>query len=368
METFKFTVDSALLNELGERLVESVHIALMELVKNAYDADATKVTITFGTTEDGASKIVILDTGTGMNLNEVRDYWMKIDTTNKLAKRFSRVYGRPRTGSKGIGRFSCRRLGSHLELSTVGKTKDGRLQKTEVKFDWVTFEAGTDVTEIECPGRSEFIKNEKTGTRLTIIQRNGNEWTQGRFDFIKRHLAVLAANSGAKRPNFKIDPGFKIALRAPQFKGGEVEDLRDEMIDAGSGTVTDHVDEKGYAICNLEAMSIGKRKFKSPERFHQLKGVTLKVGIIVDDKPQMRVPKALSKGTLGEILNEWGGVQVRFNGFRVYPYGDDDWLDIDFNRGNRQTSQNELLTKFTEELFGIKANHSKLTLLSGRSI
>src|SRR5882672_9371136 len=156
METFKFTVDSALLNELGERLVESVHIALMELVKNSYDADATKVTITFGTTDDGASKIEIADTGKGMTLDEVRDYWMKIATTNKLKKRFSPVYGRPRTGEKGIGRFCCRRLGSYLELSTIAHTRPKRLQKTEVTFDWKTFIAGTDVTEIKCPGHTGF--------------------------------------------------------------------------------------------------------------------------------------------------------------------------------------------------------------------
>jgi signal transduction histidine kinase len=368
METFKFTVDSALLNELGERLVESVHIALMELVKNSYDADATNVTISFGGTKEGNPKIEILDTGAGMTLEEVREYWMKIATTNKLRKRFSPIYGRPRTGSKGIGRFCCRRLGSYLELSTVGKSKSGSLQKTEVKFDWTTFEAGTDVTEIECPGYSTTIQKEKTGTKLTIIQRGGNEWTQNRFDFIKRHLAVLAANNGTRRSGFKIDPGFKITLHAPQFKGGEVEDLREEMINAGWGTVTAEIDAKGYAICKLEALGIGKKMFSSPEKFPHLKGVTLKVGIIVEDKEQMRNPKVLSKGTVGEILNEWGGVQVRYNGFRVYPYGaDDDWLNIDFDRGNRQTSPNELLTEFAKGLFGANANRSMLALLSGRA-
>lgn len=367
MEKFKFTVDSALLNELGERLVESVHIALMELIKNSYDADAPKVTIAFGSTDDGASKIEVIDSGTGMTLEEVRDYWMKIATTNKLRKRFSPVYGRPRTGAKGIGRFCCRRLGSYLELSTVGKLKSGEFQKTEVQFDWDTFEAGTDVTEIECPGRSRIVEEENTGTKLTIIQRRGSEWTQGRFDFIKRHLAVLAANSGAKRPGYKIDPGFTISLRAPEFSGGDVEDLRDEMIEAGWGTVTAAIDEKGYGVCSLEALDIGKKTFKTPERFRHLKGVTLKVGIIVDEKEQMRNRRVLSKGTLPEILDEWGGVQVRYNGFRVYPYGDDDWLRIDFDRGNRQTAPNKLLAEFAQGLFGANANRSMLALLSGRS-
>ncbi len=68
MAILKFTVDSALLNELGEKLVETVHIALVELVKNSYDADATDVKIKF--IEDpssGTSELHIIDNGTGMN-------------------------------------------------------------------------------------------------------------------------------------------------------------------------------------------------------------------------------------------------------------------------------------------------------------
>ena len=84
METLEFSVDSALLSELGERLVESVHVALLELVKNAYDADATQVTIQITPSEgDAGPEVRIEDNGTGMALDEVRGYWMRIATTHK---------------------------------------------------------------------------------------------------------------------------------------------------------------------------------------------------------------------------------------------------------------------------------------------
>ena len=124
MSTLHFTVDSALLEELGEKLVETVHIALVELVKNSYDADATKVEIIFTTDEKGNSEIHIIDDGKGMNYEAVEKYWMRIATTNKEKSNNSTIFGRPLTGAKGIGRFSCRRLGGHLELITCG-TKDG---------------------------------------------------------------------------------------------------------------------------------------------------------------------------------------------------------------------------------------------------
>ncbi len=78
MERIEFTVDAALLRQLGERLVGRPHIALAELIKNSYDADATLVTLGF----DGDS-IEIEDNGHGMTFEEFRDGWMRIGTPAK---------------------------------------------------------------------------------------------------------------------------------------------------------------------------------------------------------------------------------------------------------------------------------------------
>ena len=111
---FYFSVDSALLGELGEKLVSTVHVALTELVKNAYDADASFVSINILPEKQRGSRVVIEDNGTGMTIDQVRAFWMKIGTTNKVDQPKSQRYGRLRTGSKGIGRFACRRLGLNL--------------------------------------------------------------------------------------------------------------------------------------------------------------------------------------------------------------------------------------------------------------
>ncbi|WP_415375507.1 ATP-binding protein [Patiriisocius sp. Uisw_017] len=73
----KFSIDSALLKELGEKLVEAVHLALSELVKNSYDTDATEVEIVFDTNDEGNEIIKIIDNGVGMNFDAVQNYWMK---------------------------------------------------------------------------------------------------------------------------------------------------------------------------------------------------------------------------------------------------------------------------------------------------
>jgi len=96
-----FSVASALLRELGERLVGRPHIALAELIKNSYDADATKVLIRFKS--DG---IEVLDNGHGMTRDEFEGYWMRIGSPHKQQLRFSRGFKRPMTGSKGVGRLA----------------------------------------------------------------------------------------------------------------------------------------------------------------------------------------------------------------------------------------------------------------------
>src|SRR3954463_15606249 len=90
--TLRFTVDAALLRELGERLVGKPHVALAELIKNAFDADATLVELTVR-----PDRIVVADNGHGMDLKAFRDYWMRIGSPHKEKQQVS-PGGRSLTG------------------------------------------------------------------------------------------------------------------------------------------------------------------------------------------------------------------------------------------------------------------------------
>jgi signal transduction histidine kinase len=370
-EYLRFTVDSALLRELGEKLVETVHLAVSELIKNAYDADASMALVQFTQDENGCDEIHITDDGVGMNFLEVKKYWMRIATTNKSEINISRKYGRPKTGAKGIGRFCCRRLGSRLKLITIGmsdsKFNDGtpELQKTEVEFPWDSFEPGRDVTEIQCPGRQWTVKGVQTGTTLIIGDLLG-QWDLRGYNSLKRQLAVLAANRGTLREGYVEDPGFNIMLEAPDLEGG-VRDLRDDLVNAGWATLTAHINNKHQAVCELEAMGIGRKTMISTTEFKTLKDVNLKLGILVGSRKQMRNTSVLSIGTLKTILPQWGGVQVRYKGFRVSPYGNDDWLGIDRDRGLRKRIPVAELYTFAQSLQGINPERVLLNMLSMRS-
>lgn len=372
MSTLHFTVDSALLEELGEKLVETVHIALVELVKNSYDADATEVEILFTRDKKGKSEIHIIDNGKGMDYDAVQKFWMRIATTNKDASNISKIFGRPLTGAKGIGRFSCRRLGDNLELITYGTKKgdkvglQARVERTVVKFPWADFSPGTDVTEIDCEGSTSLVTNHETGTTL-IIRDISEEWNTRGWNWLKRQLAVLSANRGLKRNGYAADPGFTIKITAPEFEGG-VRDIREDFINAGWGTLTAHINKHHQAVCTLEAMGIGRKTITSSIKFPSLKDISLEIGIMVSDRLQMRDTSTISITNLQQILPDWGGVQVKYKNFRVFPYGDDDWLNIDKDRGiRRHASKINELTAFAATLRGVDPSRSLLNLLSMRS-
>src|ERR1017187_1071750 len=128
LEKIPFSVDSALLRELGERLVGKPHVALAELVKNCYDADARKVAITFRPDE-----IEVCDNGHGMDPDEFRRFWMRIGTPHKQDERFSREFKRPMSGSKGVGRLAVQFLGNQLKVETA---PDGTSRRLEANVNW----------------------------------------------------------------------------------------------------------------------------------------------------------------------------------------------------------------------------------------
>src|ERR1051325_5420268 len=182
MAELTFTIDSALLSELGEKLVETPHIALAELVKNAYDADATHVKVRIAPIPARGPDLLVVDNGLGMTFQDVKNYWMRIATTHKQNRDVSPRYGRPRTGSKGIGRFSCRRLGTKLKLVTTA-ARNGSFEQTEVVFNWLDFEPGEEISTIEVEGVRKKLSNALTGTSLIISGRGIDEWNRRGYNF-----------------------------------------------------------------------------------------------------------------------------------------------------------------------------------------
>ena len=146
-EALSFRPYARLLTMLGDQLIKNERIALVELIKNAYDADADRVEVRFeGFGEDmtctAGSRIVVRDDGVGMSLETVRTHWMNPATPQKyLDKREGggRTPGKQRViqGEKGIGRFAILKLGRVITITTRERAADS---ETVLAYDFSRFD------------------------------------------------------------------------------------------------------------------------------------------------------------------------------------------------------------------------------------
>lgn len=165
MDILHFKVDAELLRELGERLVGKPHIALAELIKNSYDADATEVTIKFLPNDD---LIEIYDKGHGMTYEEFQNFWMRIGTTHKREKKHSRNFGRTMSGSKGVGRLAVQFLANKLIIKTVPENGGGEWLKAKINWE-KSIKLKEYLTEVEVKCNPKLSGSPfKKGTSITL--------------------------------------------------------------------------------------------------------------------------------------------------------------------------------------------------------
>ena len=343
-DALRFSVDSQLMGELGERLVTRNHVALAELVKNAYDADASRVSIEFcdyvvKETGELFPSIVLTDNGHGMRFADVDAHWMRIATSNKARGPFSPRYGRPKTGNKGIGRFACHRLADELVLTTVAKAGK-RYERTEVTFVWEDFVPGTTLTTIPCRYETEISNSETLGTKLELIGLK-EHWLQRDFNTLRRSISWLTMAQEVRRKGFKADPGFAIELQAQEFEQGEGLIL-DQLTDSGWGRLQGKVLPNGRASLKLKGNFLtGEKKWTSDIKFPNLVGVTCDISHFTSGEAYqlVRNKRILTKTVLSQLREE-AGVRVYYEAFRVFPMGErgDDWLGLDRDAAARHGS------------------------------
>ncbi len=346
-DALRFEVDSALLLQLGEQLVGKRSVAVGELVKNAFDADAHDVIIQFKDVSKPDGRIDILDSGTGITFDRFQSTWMRIATRDKADNPTSPRFGRPRAGSKGIGRFAAHRLATGLRLeSTAVVSSDGlRKEKVVVTFIWDDFRPGKDLDSVPITySRQAVSADTPTGTLLQLLGVR-DAWSEDDFKELRKDLLQLIS-PGARKPQQRRgfderDPGFDIVF---DFDDPNLEEhggsLSDDFLSSAYGTLEGSIDQSGNATYSVTFRDqANKKPYKFTTKgnpFCLLRSAKLRVHYFVYRSDvfagldwNMRSAKAIGR--------EHAGVQVEQDGFRVPPYGDpgDDWLSLDADRGRR---------------------------------
>ncbi|MEZ3145550.1 ATP-binding protein [Halobaculum sp. MBLA0143] len=376
-EEVTFTVDSRLLEELGENLVTRNHVALAELVKNAYDADATEVDLIFENAREGDedSRIIVRDDGTGMTTDDIRDGWMRVATTDKLQNPRTEKYGRKKAGDKGIGRFAVRRLADELYLTSVSKDPvTDQYQRIRMNFDWERFERQLDLDEI--PVRIEVERLNSTadveaGTTLELVDLR-DEWNKRHFNTLRRNIVTLSLVESANRDSYEPDPGFDINFDAPEFDAADAS-LLEQVHDASWGTLTGQI-SNGMVSVNLEAKKIGERNYEFSFDTDGLDGTAFKISWPPEERKHLRDTGTLSLERIGDIRDEYAGVRVYKDGFRVHSYGgpEDDWLGLDEKVAARKRNPDKKFhelkseTEYHRDFSNILTIHPRNNQLIGR--
>ena len=188
-----FKTRARLLCQLGEQLIKSESIALLELVKNAYDADASFCDVKIKNIENEEEcSIIIEDDGAGMDLATLQNVWLEIGTDNKQESkrngRKSPKYGRTSLGEKGIGRLGVHRLGRNIEL--ISRMEQGK--ECVLKIDWDEIENSRYIEDfpIYLEERNAKTFKETHGTKI-IIKKVRKPWLRGDVRNVARGINSL---------------------------------------------------------------------------------------------------------------------------------------------------------------------------------
>lgn len=343
----QFTVDARTIIHLGRESIKDHTTALLELVKNSYDADANVVEIEIykRTSQD---TIRIADDGDGMTEKDIDDNWLRIGFSNKRADKESSSKHRRKTGEKGIGRLSADRLGETLEIRTKSATEDAY----GLKVNWELFNqddqelSKVPIEEIEKPVPIKLpeLNKRDTGTELIIEKLRAN-WTSENIQNLYNELTILT-------PPFKEVEDFEIHLKndiAPEFNGKvepttvltpEVEieiDYDGESFDL-LYTIKDRFHPKKEPDVELMSWQALMQKVIDPFNYpfsDKLLCGPVKVKLLLYPRT-----KALAEGTkftlaeLREYIDKNVGVKIYRDNISVKPYGflnvqyGGDWLGL----------------------------------------
>lgn len=346
MKDLKFRVSSALKNIIGKDLISDQYIAIFELVKNSYDADASRVDIYFNDIYSEESKIVIKDNGKGMSYEDILNKWLFVAYSAKKEGLEDKDYrnkihvNRQFAGAKGIGRFSCDKLGRFLELETKISGKNAQLLIT----DWKLFEEDSNDEFIDVSVQHEELEANETsvngnGTNLTITELRSEEiiWNRDRFLKLKHSLSKLIQPKINKSEALVED--FEVFLHVPEelVQDAKESTYHKKVNGKIENFIFDKLDVKTTKIhCSIGKNVITTELYDGATLVYRITETsTLSISDIDYTLYYLnRSAKATFARAMGMRVKDYGHVSLYRNGFRVYPYGEpgEDPLKIDIRK------------------------------------
>ena len=360
MDNLHFKTNVQIKSIIGKDLINDDNIAILELVKNSFDADAKRVNISFCNLKNNddkktdsfsekTSRLFICDDGLGMDLTDINEKWLNIAYSEKKTR--TRQYNRMMAGAQGVGRFSCDRLGQFLRLYAK---KSGE-PCIVLNIDWRKFEVNDKTKEIQSIEIEYETLDNKTmeqrgfhsfehGVILEIIKLRSNwvypessGWDTDKLTELKKYLEKLINPNQAFEKN-----DFGIYLNAEEFL---VENSHKALNNRFIGKVENTIFQKlDFKTTSIECKSIENGKLMlttlkdKGETIYWIKELSEFYPNIQNFKITLyflnTYAKAFFTKQTGMRSVSYGSVFLFLNGFRIPPYGEegDDWLKLDQRR------------------------------------
>jgi hypothetical protein len=364
---------------LGEELIGSDSLAIFELVKNSYDADAENVTVTFIDLNTENQKIIIEDDGCGMSPKVIENVWLTIGTDFKRGKnrKVSEKYKRVSFGNKGVGRLAVHKLAKEIELETQ---QSGEMFSNKFKINWTELINSKEFiqeleVEVETVPNLNFDKGQ--GTRIILSQLTTKRWSKKAFRDLVRKIKNI------QNPFKEINNNFNVEIKCNDSHSAWIEDIVEpsdslenslykfkfkvsKSSDDGnefaqlkwSYVFNPHSSleipknnniktqiEKNYLIGDLYKDldgfdSEGKPLYNKYLRNKDLDNIGTIQGEFFVFNQNSSILEGYFPGQVSAIktfIKENKGVRIFRDDIRVYNYGEpyDDWLDLDYTKIQR---------------------------------
>lgn len=352
-----FRPRARLLQLLGDELIGNARLAVFELVKNAYDADANEVVVRLDIAGDAPPSITVTDDGHGMGIETIRDVWLVPgdDHRHRERQRDQRTpkHHRIPIGEKGVGRFAVHKLGNSIELVTRAADSE----ECVVTIDWqhlVSHDFLDEALVTIATRAPRVFLGATTGTRIMISELR-SAWTRGEVRRLARQLTSLCS------PFRRTVSGFRATLHVPGRESfltdiPDVAEILQRAIWTFDFSLTAGVFEWFYEFRGVPGLRVARRTKdtlgqKTPLMLPVVTGskvvadaeTTRGIGEVhgefhVYDRDRDIIRRS-ADAQLVKYLDANGGIRIYRDGVRVYNYGerDDNWLGLDLRRVNIPT-------------------------------
>lgn len=356
--TTTFRPRARLLSLLGEQLISDQAVGLIELVKNAYDADATGVEVALtGLSDLATTRIVLRDNGFGMTRDDIEQKWLSPAVNHKERQKQQKQRtprGRLPIGEKGVGRFAVHQLGRHFQLVS----RSANAPEVVFQVNWDDFDRGdvyldtVPVTLLERP--PEVFLGDATGT-LLVIEAARTLWSETLVAKVQKALRRLQS------PH-QTATDFTIKLRCPDFPAYEQIQSSD-LLERAHYIFRGRVDERGWLdyVYHCVHPAVPARHVAN-DNFNLVPSASKEMAsfsgngcgpfyltFYVWDRTQEYLNQS---GVARADLDAMSGVSLFRDGLRVLPYGEagNDWLDLDRERINDPSKRigNQQIVGFVE--------------------